>query len=108
MSSKPAIAFHTQIRIRSKCPATSELDGLTGYVASIGEEPDGDGRYSYGVFVYELSRLWCLREDELEPTGDLDEQAVANFKAQTERLRRKCEEWAKKNGGREWSGGGNR
>jgi len=86
VDARPSIPFHAKVRIRSINPGTSKINGLLGYVAGISESPESDGHYGYGVFVYELKRVWCCAEAELEPTGELDEQSVKNAKLQNERL----------------------
>ena len=39
MDTKPAISFHSKVRVRSVTPATREIDGRLGYVAGIRIEP---------------------------------------------------------------------
>jgi hypothetical protein len=89
MADTPAIPFHAKVRIRSASPGTREIDGRLGYVAGITEGPLDDGRFGYGVFIYDLSRVWCCAEAELEPTGEIDEQSVRNTELQRARLAEK-------------------
>jgi hypothetical protein len=89
MDSRPSIPFHAKVRIRSRNSGTRKIDGMLGYIEGISEHHDSDGQYVYGVFVYELERVWCCAESELEPTGELDEQSVRNEKLQVERIAKK-------------------
>jgi hypothetical protein len=86
MDDKPSIWFHAKVRVRSNRPATCEIDGRLGYVAGITERPEEDGHFGYGVFIYDLGRVWCCTETELEPTGATDEQAVRSSEEQRKRL----------------------
>lgn len=86
MAGNPAVPFHAKVRVRSASQETREIDGRLGYVAGITERPCDDGSFGYGVFIYESSRVWCCSEAELEPTGEVDEQAVRNSELQHQRL----------------------
>ena len=63
------IPFHAKVLVRSKRAITQEIDGLLGYVAGITEHPDEQGKFGYGVFIYDFERVWCCEENELELTG---------------------------------------
>jgi hypothetical protein len=86
MADTPAIAFHAKVRVRSASAGTLEIDGRLGYVAGVTERPLDDGGFGYGVFIYDLSRVWCCTGAELEPTGEVDEQAARNSELQRQRL----------------------
>ncbi len=86
MADTPAIPFHAKVRVRSASPGTRKIDGRLGYVAGITERPLKEGQFGYGVFVYDLERVWCCAEAELEPTGEVDEEAVRNSELQRQRL----------------------
>jgi hypothetical protein len=86
MADAPAIPLHVKVRIRSASDVTRLIDGRLGYVAGITAGPLDDGRFGYGVFLYDFSRVWCCSEGELEPTGDVDDQAVRNSERQRQRL----------------------
>ncbi|MFO0960185.1 MAG: Imm31 family immunity protein [Isosphaeraceae bacterium] len=86
MPAKPTFPFHTKVFVRSKRPVTRHLDGRLGYVAGITEQPDGNGHFTYGIFLYDIRRLWCCKEDELESTGEVDLQAVQCSEEQARRL----------------------
>lgn len=86
MDTQPKISFHAKVYVRSIDPANHEIDGRLGYVAGITEHPLDDGHFGYGIFIYELSRVWCCTEAELEPTGELDEQRVRTAEEQRKRL----------------------
>jgi hypothetical protein len=47
-------------------PLTRGINGRLDYVAGVSERPDADGRYTYAVYLYDLSRFWCCAEAELE------------------------------------------
>lgn len=89
MDAKPALPFHTKVRIRSKRPVTQEIDGQIGYVGGITEQRDENGHFEYGIFVYELKRVWCCKEYELESTGELDYDSVKRAEEQATRLAQK-------------------
>ena len=86
MADNPAIPFHAKVRVRSASPKTREINGRLGYIAGITERPLDDGCFGYGVFIYDLSRVWSCTEAELEPTGEVDEQSVRNAELQRQRL----------------------
>jgi hypothetical protein len=86
MDAKPALPFHMKVRVRSKRPVTKEIDGRLGCVAGITEQPDEYGNFGYGILVYDLERVWCCDEDELKPTGELDNNSVERAEAQARRL----------------------
>jgi hypothetical protein len=86
MDIEPTISFHAKVRVRSINPATREIDGHLGCVAGITERPLDDGHFGYGVFIYDLARVWCCAEAELEPTGEMDEQQVRVAEEQRKRL----------------------
>jgi hypothetical protein len=92
LADTPGIPFHAKVRVRSQSPRSREIDGCLGYVAGISDDPLDDGRFGYGVFIYDLSRVWCCAEAELEPTGEVDEQAVRNAELQNQRLAAKPED----------------
>ncbi len=71
-----SIPFHARVRIRTADPEKVTINGRLGYIAGKTEEPTDDGRYGYGVFVYDLARVWSCRETELEVTGKFDEHAM--------------------------------
>lgn len=86
MDERPALSFHLKVRVRSKRPVTKEIDGRLGCICGITERPDEHGKFGYGIFVYDLERVWCCDEDELELTGEVDHQAVERADAQARRL----------------------
>jgi hypothetical protein len=88
MDTKPVFPFHTIVRVRSKRPAILEIDGRLGYVAGITETPDDKGHFGYGIRIYDLGRVWCCDEDELESTGELDLDAVKLAEVQARRLKK--------------------
>jgi hypothetical protein len=90
MADTPAIPFHAKVRIRSASPTTRDIDGRLGYVAGITEYPVDDGCFGYGIFIYDLSRVYSCAEAELEPTGEIDEQAARNAEVQRQRLAAKA------------------
>jgi len=86
MADTPTVPLHAKVRIRSATPATREIDGRLGYVAGITEHRIDDGRFGYGIFIYDLSRVWMCAEAELEPMGAVNEQAARNSEVQRQRL----------------------
>lgn len=86
MTAKPSLPFHLKVRVRSKGPATREIDGRLGYVAGITETPDDDGRFGYGIFIYDLARVWMCSEGECESVGEFDSEAVKRSEEQARRL----------------------
>lgn len=86
MANTPAIPFHTKVRVRTNDPAKARINGMLGYIGGVTERPMDDGRFGYGVFIYELARVWSCREAELELTGEVDEQRVRIAEQQRLRL----------------------
>ena len=86
MTAKPSLPFHLKVRVRSKELATREIDGRFGYVAGITETPDDDGRFEYGIFIYDLARVWMCSEDECESVGEFDSETVKRSEEQAKRL----------------------
>lgn len=86
MATIPTFSFHTQVLVRSKRPATRDIDGLLGYVAGISERPDESGHFEYAIFLYDLKRAWCCEEAELESTGEVDDESVRRSEEQARRL----------------------
>src|SRR4051812_23982871 len=86
MADTPAIPFHAKVRVRSASPGTREIEGRLGRIAGKTEQPNEDGRYGYGVFIYDLARVWCCNEAELEVTGEFDEDAIRISEQQRLRL----------------------
>jgi hypothetical protein len=86
MDTKPTIPFHAKVRVRSASPATREIDGRLGHIAGITGTPLDDGHFGYGVFIYDLSRVWCCAEAELEPTSQVDEEMVRRSEEHRKRL----------------------
>ena len=89
MATTPAFPFHTKVFVRSKRPVTQDIDGRLGYVAGITEQPDDNGHFEYGIFLYDLKRVWCCKEAELESTFEVDHESVHRSEEQASRLARK-------------------
>jgi hypothetical protein len=62
--------WYERVRVASADPAKAAISGQLGAV--VGKAQDEDGRWSYGVFVYERRRVWSCREDELVSAGEFD------------------------------------
>ena len=58
------------MRIASSDPAKATIDGQLG--AILGKAQAEDGGWWYGVFSYELERVWYCSEAELVSTGEFD------------------------------------
>jgi hypothetical protein len=86
MRAIPSVPFHARVRVRSKSPQTRDIDNRLGYVAGITDELQGNGQFGYGIFIYDLARVWCCDESELEPTGEFDHEAIARAEGQKKRL----------------------
>jgi Immunity protein 31 len=72
MDAIPTFPFYLKVRVRSPDPRKKEIDGRLGYIAGITESPNDDGHFGYGIFIYDLARVWCCDERELESTGEMD------------------------------------
>ncbi len=86
MTARPNLPFHLKVRVRSNRPTTQAIDGRLGYVAGITETTDDKGRFQYGIFIYDLARVWMCSENECESTGELDAEAVRRSEDQRRRL----------------------
>jgi len=86
MPDVPSIPFHAKVRVQTADPAKAKINGRLGRIAGRTEQPNDDGRYGYGVFIYDLARVWCCNEAELEVTGEFDEDAVRISEQQRLRL----------------------
>ena len=62
--------WYERVRVATADPAKAAIDGKVGAV--LGKAQGDDGRWSYGVFVYDERVVWSCREDELAPTGEFD------------------------------------
>ena len=62
--------FNERVRVISREPAKAAIDGLLG--AILGKAQGEDGRWWYGVLIYDLDRVWYCSESELAPTGEFD------------------------------------
>jgi hypothetical protein len=62
--------WYERVRVATADPAKALIDGRLGAV--LGKAQCDDGRWSYGVFVYDDQLVWSCREDELIPTGEFD------------------------------------
>jgi hypothetical protein len=62
--------FYERVRVASSDPVKFGIDGQIG--AILGKNQSDDGRWWYGVFIYELGQVWHCSEDELAFTGAFD------------------------------------
>jgi hypothetical protein len=62
--------WYEKVRVATADLAKAAIDGKLGAVC--GKAQGDDGRWSYGVFVYDEQVVWSCGEDELAPTGQFD------------------------------------
>lgn len=62
--------WYERVRVITCDPAKSAIDGQIGAVC--GKAQGDDGRWSYGVYVYNERMVWSCWEDELDSTGEFD------------------------------------
>ncbi len=62
--------WYERVRVATADPAKAAIAGKLGAV--LGKAQGDDGRWSYGVFVYDERMVWSCWEDELAPTGEFD------------------------------------
>jgi Immunity protein 31 len=62
--------WYERVRVATPDSAKAAIDGKLGAV--VGKAQADDGRWSYGVFVYEEQVVWSCWEDELICTGEFD------------------------------------
>ena len=67
---EPKYQFYERVRISSKDPELTEVDGELGAV--LGKSQNQAGSWFYTVFVYRTSICWVLPQGELERTGEFD------------------------------------
>lgn len=65
-------AWYEKVRVTTADPAKVTIHGKLG--AILGKAEADDGRWSYGVFVYDERIVWCCWEDELNHTGEFDKR----------------------------------
>lgn len=94
MAGTPAIPLFAQVRVRSVSAETREINDRLGYVIGVSNRPQDDGRFGYGVFVYDLSKVWRCTESELDPTGELDKEAMRDQKRERVRHRMLILSWS--------------
>jgi hypothetical protein len=94
MADTPAIPLHMKVRVRSASAGTREIDGRLGYVVEVSDGRLDDGRLGYDVFVYDLGKVWRCAEAELEPTDEIDEQAVRDWEREDLRHRMLILSWS--------------
>lgn len=64
--------WYEQMPVATADPAKAAIDGQLG--AILGKAQGEDGRWSYGVFVYNQRLVWSCSENELAPTGEFDKR----------------------------------
>jgi hypothetical protein len=62
--------FFERVRVVTRDPTKAAIDGLLG--AILGKVQNEDGSWCYGVFIYDLNRVWYCSEAELVSTGEFD------------------------------------
>jgi hypothetical protein len=62
--------WYERVRVATADPTKEAINGRLGAV--LGKAQGDDSRWSYGVFIYDLQRVWVCREDELATTGEFD------------------------------------
>jgi hypothetical protein len=62
--------WYEKVRVVSMDPSKASISGEMG--AILGKAQGDDGRWSYGVFIYNAGVVWSCWEDELTSTGEFD------------------------------------
>ena len=62
--------WYERVQVATADPAKVSINGRLGAV--LGKAQGDDGRWSYGVFVYDKQVVWSCGENELTPTGEFD------------------------------------
>ena len=62
--------WYERVRVTTADPVKAAIVGKLGAV--LGKARGDDGRWSYGVFVYDDQVVWSCWEDELVATGEFD------------------------------------
>lgn len=62
--------WYERVQVATTDPAKAAIDGKLGAV--LGKSQGDDGRWLYGVFVYDQRVVWSCWEEELTPTGEFD------------------------------------
>lgn len=78
----PGFAFFEVVRVDGP-NAPEEIRGMLGYVGGKGEV---DG--APAVFIYELERVWCLRNEDCISQGYIDQECADHSAWAAERVKR--------------------
>lgn len=62
--------FYEVVRVAPSFAGPQHVVGLEGAV--LGMAQDEVGRWSYGVYLYKLERVWSFSQEDLEVTGVMD------------------------------------
>ncbi|MBA4188125.1 MAG: hypothetical protein C0467_08910 [Planctomycetaceae bacterium] len=62
--------WYEKVRVNTADPKKAPIHGELG--AILGKTQSDDGSWSYGVFIYNVSRVWSCCEGELVDTGEFD------------------------------------
>lgn len=62
--------WYEQVQVTSADPAKGEINGKLG--AILGKAQSEDGRWTYGVYIYDQKIIWSCENGELSPTGNFD------------------------------------
>jgi hypothetical protein len=65
--------WYEQVRVESTEIAKDEINGKLG--AILGKAQGEDGRWTYGVYIYDQGLVWSCTDEELSPTGKFDRRA---------------------------------
>ena len=64
--------FYEKVRIFPTEPGESGINGELG--AIVGRVQDGDGAWSYAVYIYRDKECWSVIEADMHSTGEFDSQ----------------------------------
>lgn len=70
MQATPKFGFYEIVRVQTRDPAKSHLNGEIGAVRGRTETEEHQVPFLYAVSIYSLGRTWSLFENELESTGE--------------------------------------
>ena len=76
MSTRPRFEFFEVVRVQTSTPESSlrQVNGKLGVVS--GRACTDDGRWSYGVFIYDDEVCWSVWEEELVSTGSFEDPHI--------------------------------
>jgi len=70
--SRPSYAFYEKVIVKTNDDALKDINGKIGAVLGRAESEEC---WFYSVYLYDIEMCYCLRDVDLSPTGEFDDQS---------------------------------